>query len=255
VGETAKIDWTGLSLVAVLAAVLPWRRWTKGGGFSAVPAWIVLTCVVYSLGFLIVAFESRYIVPIFMPLLVALCLREWAEFSVAPAPSQENARASSAGGWRTAVPAAMTVLFLISGTIGISPFLLQSPARPIYAEVAKALRKRGLVMPFTSSVNNYGVNVSYYLKDQKIVLIPNRSDSKSIQRELADAKVDEVLIWVDVRNKQTDSFATTLAAMLNQSKRWRPPVRLTLDTARRVDVYVRRQPLNARAASAASTVP
>ena len=112
--------------------------------------------------------------------------------------------------------------------------------RPVFAQVAEKLKSNGLVKRFTSSDNNKGVNVSYFL-NQKIVLIPYREDNRFLQKELSATKVDEVLIWSDVRIDGADSYPRKLAALLRRSGMWEKAMApIKLDSVRRVDVYVRR---------------
>jgi hypothetical protein len=242
ISNVAKFDYVGLVLAAVIVALLPFKKMIARPVFSAVPMWIVLSCVVYCLGFLIVAFEVRYIVPILFPLGIALCLREWTEFN--PTPATDRQRLGYA-----IVPCAMIGLFCISSFWGLSAFLFDSPARPIYAQVAALLKRKHLDGLYTSSDNNKGVNVSYYL-NRKIVLIPFWLDSQTIEGELAAAGVNEVLVWTDIRtDDKADSYPHMLTAELLQSGQWRSVLLDKIDTVRRVEVYLRKSPAHPATAS------
>ena len=211
--DVAKFDYVGLVLAAVVVALLPFRKLVGRTILSAVPMWIVLTCVVYCLGFLIVAFEVRYIVPILFPLGIALCLREWTEFSSTPTTDRHRQALAI-------VPYAMIGLFCISSFLGLGQFLFDAPARPIFAQVATLLKHRHLDGLYTSSDNNKGVNVSYYL-NRKIVLIPYSTDAQIIESELAAAGVNEVLVWSDTRTDTPDYYPRLLTSILLQSGHWR----------------------------------
>jgi len=229
--DVAKFDSVGLVLAAAILAFLPFRKIVGRSLFSPVPMWIVLTCSVYCLGFLVVAFEVRYIVPILFPLGIALCLREWIEFN--PTPCTDRQRQLYA-----IVPYAMLALFCISSFWGMGQFAFDSTARPIYAQVAALLKRKHLDGLFTSSDNNKGVDVSYYL-NRKIVLIPFRQDSETIEGELSAAGVNEVLVWTDTRIDTPDSYPRILTAVLLQSGHWHSVLLDKIDTVRRVEVYVR----------------
>jgi hypothetical protein len=227
--DVAKFDGLGLVLLAAALSLLPLKLITSRSLFSAAPIWIVLTCGVYCLGFLVVAFEVRYIVPILLPLGIALCLREWSELSPRIATSEPPLLAM--------VPLAVIGLFGVFAFLGMGQYAFDSPARPIFAQVAQLLRKKHLDGLFTSSDSNKGVNVAYYL-NRKIVLIPYRQDWETIDRELSAASVEEVLVWTDSRLDGPDSFPRLLAGMLVQGGKWKLALGDKIDSVRRVDVYV-----------------
>ncbi len=238
--DTAKFDYLGLTLAAALAAIVPWKLATGRSIFSAVPGWIVLSCAVYCVGFLIVAFEVRYIVPILLPFGLALILREWEELTAAfPAIPRHP--------WLPFVPAVVLALFLVSAFFSMGQFAFDSPARPIDQKVALMLKRKHLDNLFTSSDNNKGVNVAYYL-DRKMVLIPYGLNFERIERELAAAGVNEILVWHDIREDDSASYPQILMTMLRLSGHWQPALQARLDRARRLDVYV-------RSATGATTAP
>ncbi len=244
--DVAKFDDAGLVLAAALVALLPFQKTIPRPTLSPVPIWIVLTCVVYCFGFLIVAFEVRYIVPILFPLGIALCLREWTE--LAPTPATDRQRQGYA-----IAPYAMITLFCVSSFLGLKTFLFDAPARPIFAQVAALLKRKHLDGLFTSSDNNKGVNVSYYL-NRKIVLIPFRTDAQTIESELAAAGVNEVLVWTDTRTDTNtpDNYPRQLTAVLLQSGHWRSVLLDKIDSVRRVEVYLRIDSQHARASTSES---
>ena len=124
-----------------------------------------------------------------------------------------------------------------------------SPARPIYAQVASLLKRKHLDGLFTSSDNNKGVNVAYFL-NRKIVLIPFGLDDRKIERELSAAGVGEVLVWSDSRTDGPQTYPRELTDLLLNSGRWREALRQKLDSVRRLDVYILKT-----AADSASTNP
>jgi hypothetical protein len=230
VANVAKFDYLGLMLLAAVATLIPFRYFSGRSIFSPIPLWIFLTAVIYCLGFLVVAFEVRYIIPILMPLGIALCLREWDELST-NRPQLVRSR------WFTAAPLVMTGLFALSAFLAMGQFVFESPARPMFARVATTLKKKHLDGLFTSSDNNKGVNVAYYL-NRKIVLMPYGLDFDKIERELSAAGVTEVLVWSDVRTDDSQSYPRVLATMLRLSGRWSLALKAKLDSVRRLDVYV-----------------
>ncbi len=233
IGNVATFDSVGLVVLAGLLALVPFRWLTRVEWFSAVPPWIVLSGVIYCLGFLVVAFEVRYIVPILLPLGLALGLREWEDF-------RDRRGTTPWPVWFERAPAIFAVLFLFSALLKFYPVALDAPIRPIYSNVAAFLKARHLDARFTSSDNNSGVNVAYYL-NHKVILIPFGLDFDKIERELDATDVQEVLVWWDVRLDTSTSYPRTLATMLRLSGRWRLALVHKIDSVRRLDVYVRQR--------------
>ena len=81
VAEVYKFDWIALALMTGIVSFLP-ARWAFGQTRSSISAWLVMTAVIYCLGFLAVAFETRYVIPILLPLAIALCFAESERFRI-----------------------------------------------------------------------------------------------------------------------------------------------------------------------------
>ena len=215
--EVFYFDHFGMILLVSLLALIP-ARWAWNRPRSNLSLWLLMTAAIYCLGFLAVAFETRYIVPILFPLGLALCLIESRRFNL-----------------RWGGVASTGVLFVV-GIIAVWPFAVLNPPRPIFQKVARVMKQHHLKELFSSSNNNNGVNVSWYL-DQKIVLLPAQEDITTVERKLRAAGVENMLVWTDIRTNVRDPFPLKLVSLMRRTHHWKLVVNLKLDSARTVGIY------------------
>ena len=106
----------------------------------------------------------------------------------------------------------------------------------MFARVAEEMHKHHLTQLFSSSNNNSGVNVSWFL-NKKIVLLPAQDDIQSIEQRLRAVGVENLLVWTDTRTEKRDPFPRKLIEHMRKTHHWRAVLRLKLDSARQVVVY------------------
>ncbi|MBV8780082.1 MAG: hypothetical protein JO353_01680 [Phycisphaerae bacterium] len=217
VGEVFLFDCCALSLIVAVVALLP-AAWMRKRRPSQISVWLVLTALAYCTGFLMVAFETRYIVPFLLPIAIALCFSEAERFDFLM------------GGCLTAA------IYCVVAAIDLYPFAFLNPPHPIYQRVASEMRSHGLNQVFSSSQNNNGVNVSWYL-NQKIVLVPPQNDIETIERKLRECGVENMIIWIDPRTEARDPYPEQLTKMMRSTHHWELAFSLRLDSERRVFVY------------------
>ena len=98
------------------------------------------------------------------------------------------------------------------------------------------MQRHHLTQLFSSSNNNNGVNVSWYL-NQKIVLLPFADDIHIIEQRLRAAGVVNLLVWTDSRTDRRDPFPRLLAARLHKTHHWKIALKFKLDSARTIAIY------------------
>jgi hypothetical protein len=147
--------------------------------------------------------------------------------------------------------AAVSVILLVS-VVDLWPFAILNPPRQIFRRAALAMEKRHLTQVFSSSNNNEGVNVSWYL-NQKIVLLPAEEDIQSVEQKVRAAGAENMLIWTDSRTNIRDPFPRKLVSLMRRTHHWELALNLKLDSARTLSVY--RWIGNERPVQPASTGP
>ena len=215
--EVFYFDRIAMILLLTMIALFP-AHWAWSRPRSELSLWLLMTAAIYCLGFLAVAFETRYIVPILFPLGLALCLTESRRFNLP---------------WGGIASAGIMCVVAI---IAVWPFAVLNPPRPIFQKAARVMKQHHLKALFSSSNNNNGVNVSWYL-DQKIVLLPAQEDIATVERKLRAAGVENMLIWTDVRTNVRDPFPLKLVSLMRRTHHWKLIVNLRLDSARTVGIY------------------
>jgi hypothetical protein len=254
--DQISIDFSGLTIVAWLASVgiglmALWQR-------RAIPActWLAVTIAIYSSGFLIVAYETRYVQPILLPLGIALCLATWVEMPHWLGSRLGGARLANGPLWRW-LPAAMLGLYAFGGAVGIVPqdmpgsaMLLLRPYHPFPAIVAQQINTLDLTPHYRVATSDVPRgNCVAYLLGRGLVAFPSDHNMRILARKMADADVGVLIIW-EVSSNDPNSIHQKLVEKFVRKMRWRRVRAIHLSDKFQAYLYKPRKPHRHRATPA-----
>jgi len=270
-GDAWRFDNYGISLGAlgltIVAAGVSLRMGRRSPlPFPAVELWIAGTGAIYLSGFMIVAYENRYVVPVMIPLAIALVLRLWwrvAQYRRGAA----GVLASDAGDFAQPAPAVPPPRWLsgpddaqhratagrvVEALVYLSltgffwsmladawPYL-DDPGgfRPIYRQVAQRMLDAGLGQGhFASTETPRGACVAYYL-NQKLIPFPWYMDLGDIEKSLADRRVRTIIIWRYPYAPGISREMSALRLVRAHRNHWQRELRIRMRDALIVEVYV-----------------
>lgn len=268
--DTWSFDNYGISLGALLFTLAVAVACLKMGRrsplpFPAVELWIAGTGAIYLSGFMIVAYENRYVVPVMVPLAIALVLRlGWGARQYLW--GGVGALASDIGDFAQPIPAARPswlkhpddvhhrakacwvvelliyaslVAFFMAMLNDAWPYL-DDPGgfRAVYRQVAQRMLAAGLGHErFTSTETPRGACVAYYL-NQKLIPFPWYVDLGELEKSLAERRVRTIIIW---RYPVFPAASREMSAVrLVQAHRnhWERELRIRMRSVLIVEVYV-----------------
>ena len=183
-----------LAPLALLAVAILFRRNWFGSSFQA--RWLLLTVVIYVVGYLGFHVVRRFFQPVMLidVLLVFLLFGRLMQKSHPPPSSAPSAdRALSRWRWALVLALSLSPLVWASGQLawGLPRF---PRAGRMCAALAKELRPLELPGPVASTLWHRGLFLAYHL-DSKFLGIPFIQQEPEVFRELADAQVGTFLIW------------------------------------------------------------
>jgi len=229
--DQISIDFSGLTILAWLASVVMGVAALRQRRVVPTCTWLAVTIAIYCSGFLIVAYETRYVQPILLPLGIALCLTTWVELPqwLGPrlGPRLDGMRLANWQPWHW-LPAVMLGLYALGGAVGILPqdmpgsaVLLLRPANRFDATVAQQINTLDLAWHYRVATSDVPRgNCVAYLLGRGLVAFPSDHNMSVLTRKMADADVGVLIIW-EVASKQPKGVHQKLVEKFVRRLRWR----------------------------------
>jgi hypothetical protein len=211
--EVWKFDYLGLALLGCAAVLFSGRQ-------DAIE--LMLGGVIYASGFLFVAFEPRYVVPILVPIsliCVLVCAQRW-ESSV--------------------LPACAAVCFAVAAAMSVEEELGVWYPKVPPREIARRVEQAGLAQMFASDTwgRENAACVAFFLRKKSVALM--RTDRlDELENRLDQQGVKVFYYWFDPQYVDAQYWPEPQARMLIASGLWEKRLSIRLDRKRRLDIYTR----------------
>ncbi len=216
-----KMDFVALIFIAALLILWNWRS----ADFT--PRVLLLAAVIYGGGLMLVAYETRYVLPVLLPIGIVLCFLCVERF---------------AGRWQ-GVGVVIGCVFVIAGSINCYLMLVYLPAQKIsYRELASEIEHSGLQGTFaTNTWNRDKAACLAFFLNRKFMAMPYDTDVTVLQRKLDAAGISLLTNWYDPNYANDAAWPEPQMRALLQSGAWEKAKTIHLDSKRRLDVYQRKQ--------------
>ena len=219
VADIWRFDYVALALAGIVAGIVLGDDETR---------WLILSGAIYASGFLLVVYESRYTVPVLLPIALLVCLR---------VAEQLQWR------WRPLVPIILLAFAASAGTAEYN-VLTQKESNITYREIAAKLRSAGLDDRFaTNTANRDKAACTAFFLNQKFIALPNDLDPAVLQSKLDARGVVLLFDWFDPLYVRSNAWPQpqlrSLLGDKNGDKNWTKQLSIRLDSKRRLDVYKR----------------
>ena len=266
VADVWRFDYIGFALAAFLMALLLRDR---------ISIWLQLTGCIYAGGLLLVVYETRYALPVLLPIGLGLCLHvceEWQQKRGSRAfhvtrPSRPCQQQGSIGdpqdrkgidtlGFQHGRDAhvtnenpGLTILALIiaicvagSGAWGIYSALTAPHPAINDRQVARLVTDSGLNGMFASNTANRdrASCVAFFL-NQKFIALPLDVDAKILQSKLDSDGVRFLYRWFDPNYADSADWPEPQMRLLMDDGDWVKKRSIHLDSRRRLDIYERNE--------------
>jgi hypothetical protein len=184
--------------------------------------WLLMTAVLFCSGMLLVFFTSRYVLPLWSPLLLALGL----------SISLNHKR----------FPRLLDTLFaaaiLLSFSIAAIANLRNTEGKPpAWRKLAAALHEHGIHGPLASADRHQGLFVAFFASE-KFVGFPSEDDAGIAQQKLIEQKPAALLIFKGKRIPKDMQQSSRLAAQIAQLPQWKLAFEFPVLPKQNVAVYV-----------------
>ncbi len=224
VADILRLDGIGLSLIACVLVLFSGKRDLQ---------WLLLSVAIYSGGFLLVVYETRYLAPILAPVMLILCLsmcRRWEP---------------------QALPWCTAVCFACAAGMSIYTELNVYYPKVPYRQIAQRITDVGLSGCFATNTpdREEASCVAFYLQ-QKSVALPRDQDAATLQQKLDERHVHILYRWFDPQYENATFWPEKQVRLLLADGDWVKKLSVRLDRKRRLDIYERVSPTSQQAEGA-----
>ena len=217
IADVWRFDHVAFALLGVVMAMAVGDRETR---------WLVISGAIYASGFLLVVYESRYTVPVLLPIALLVCIRVAKQL-----PRRWQ--------WRPLVPMIL-LAFAASAVAAEYDVITQKESNVTYREIAAKLRSAGLDDRFaTNTANRDKAACTAFFLDQKFIALPNDLDPVALQSKLDERGVVLLFDWFDPLYVRSNLWPQPQLRSLIDDKNWTKQMSIRLDSKRRLDVYKR----------------
>jgi hypothetical protein len=219
-----RFDYVGLALIACLLAVLSRQRDSM---------WLLLTACIYAGGLLFVVYETRYVLPILLPIALALSLK-------------------MADKWEPRFfPFIIAICF--AGSAGWGIYSAVSAPHPNLSDrqIARSIADARLGGLFASNTANRdrASCVAFFL-NQKFIALPLDLDPAILQSKLDADGVVFLYRWFDSNEANDAEWPEPQVRLLLRDRQWVKQLTIHLDSRHRLDIYRRAAPKSPSTTSA-----
>jgi hypothetical protein len=208
-----RLDHIGFVLAACLCALLCRDR---------ISTWLLLSGFIYAAGLLLVVYETRYVVPILLPIGLALALKMCEKWE------------------RRILPSIVAIGFAASAAWGL--YLALSLYHPNLTDrqVARSIQADGLNGFFAANTNNRDrASCLAFFLNQKFIAMPQDLDAPTLQSKLDADGVQFIYRWFDPSYANSADWPEPQTRLLLGDGRWIKKRSLHLDSRRRLDIFQR----------------
>ncbi len=214
-----RLDFLALTVVAALLICWKW------GTMDFTPRMLLLSAIIYSGGLMLVAYETRYVLPVLLPIGIVLCLLCVEKFS---------------GNWQ-GLGVVVGSVFVIAASINCYQAMNLPGQKVSYRQMARELNDAGLSGTFaTNTWNRDKAACLAFFLNRKFVAMPYDTDAATLQAKLDAAGVTLLTDWYDPNYTNDPAWPEPQMRALLQSGGWEKARSIKLDSKRRLDVYRRR---------------
>ena len=208
-----RLDHVGFVLAACLCALLCRQR---------ISLWLLLTGCIYAAGLLFVVYETRYVLPVLLPIGLALSLKMCEKWEPRVLPFIEATCFAGSAAWG---------LYLV--------LLVYHPALTD-RQVAKSISAAGLKGLFAANTNNRDrASCLAFFLGQKFIAMPQDLDSSMLQSRLDADGVQFIYRWFDPIYADSPDWPEPQTRLLLGDGQWIKKRSLHLDSRRRLDIFQR----------------
>jgi hypothetical protein len=208
-----RLDHVGFVLIACLLALFSRQRDSL---------WLLLTGCVYAAGLLLVVYETRYVLPILMPIGLALCLKMCDK-------------------WEPRIlPFIIAVCFAGSGVWGLYSLINTAHPNLTDRQIARSIVSSGLSGVFaTNTPNRDRASCVAFFLNEKFIAMPPDLDATVLQSKLDADEVKFIYRWFDPNYAEGSDWPEPQTRSLIADGDWVKKRSIHLDSRRRLDIYQR----------------
>ncbi|MBV8780081.1 MAG: hypothetical protein JO353_01675 [Phycisphaerae bacterium] len=214
IADVWRFDYAGFTLLAVVLALAIGDRDSR---------WLVISGTIYAAGFLLVVYETRYILPVLLPIGLSITLAMARRIR-----------------WNPLVP---LVLIAFAGSAAWADYdvITQKQSRVTYRQIAAELKSHGIHDRFvTNTANRDKAACTAFFMDQKFIAMPNDRDPSVLQLKLNERGVVYLFDWFDPQYADSDAWPEPQTRAILGDGMWIEQFRIRLDSKRSLVVYKHR---------------